>query len=643
MSIKINNKNQYSVAVAICNTDFWDSVEDYEIPYNQRSYSWNETNITQYMDDLYNHYKGIKSFYTFGIYTFLIEENKKRTIYDGQQRIISSFLLLSAIQKYALELGNDIETEIKKHKNDTNENLKNELCCENQKCKETIKNINNYIFKFNDKQCTFIPKLYSVHHVDNIIFKLLMKLEIESYKQCYETCGTKFKCLICNKEHVKKEQMEKHVINCDKGDENNKYQHIVNKYRQIEITDLNHITSNRMIDAQYTMLNYLKKYIKTFGELHDIYKLFSERIPHDEYICKNSECASNIFDVLNGRGMKLEHIDIIRNAFIRLISNDKQKHYFDKFQDALFNPLQNKNKQFILNDKTYLQILIGMASNHIENVSNITEKYKLFFGITEQSATENFNIIGDCSKLLLKIQTKIERNKWGSIYMLEPCDEIFINVIIPFFKIYSRCVDFDASFTKLMEIIVCYQIKSGFIKARNYNYLKNELFHFGNKIYSNQYNNLTICTDFTHIVNVNLLKNVSSDIFNELKTKELTAINCRKILFYCELKQRLDGEHDITKSNVDIEHIKPKSAGENNLIGNVTLLHKGLNRSLQDSPFADKIKKYHDSNCRYVITKKIKSINGVDWTDEDIQLRCDEFINNLILYTNAVLLNNQPI
>mgnify|MGYP001642457277 FL=1 len=99
-----------------------DCFNQYEvyIPLIQRNYKWDKKTATKLVSDLWNSYKEKKPIYTAGMITVYKEDNKKIQLIDGQQRIITLFILLKILEphktdfKFKFERDEGIEKEEKK-------------------------------------------------------------------------------------------------------------------------------------------------------------------------------------------------------------------------------------------------------------------------------------------------------------------------------------------------------------------------------------------------------------------------------------------------------------------------------------------------------------------------------------------------
>ncbi len=75
------------------------------VPLNQRRYAWDEEYVEQLFHDLTKAFDGSRPIYFLG--TIVLTEGLKgtREVADGQQRLATTAILLSAIRDYLLELG----------------------------------------------------------------------------------------------------------------------------------------------------------------------------------------------------------------------------------------------------------------------------------------------------------------------------------------------------------------------------------------------------------------------------------------------------------------------------------------------------------------------------------------------------------
>jgi hypothetical protein len=620
----ISNDGQYDITSKLSNNKFWTGMNMFEIPYNQRAYSWEKTNIKQYLRDIDDYSNGKIKFITFGTYYFLCESNNSSdkifTIWDGQQRIITSYLLLASIYKRIHEINKMEISEDDKYI-----------------CNDNIKKIENYLFKqYNlepkerdeiKRTNLKIPKLYTVHPHDNIIFRNILNLKIKSLKTCYKkTDEGKFECCNCDKskKYILEENIENHLLNkCD----GKKYLDIIDYYKSN--ISYNYHTNN-MINGNYIMYNFVKK---TYGDnLHKLINFldtYENKIPHEEYICKNIDCATVIFDLLNNRGKSLEQTDIVRNYLIRIFDDDKKEIYFEKFNNLL--NIHVDIPKLTKKDDNILKLLIHVTNKEFEIKINCITGLKEIFE-KNNTVEKNFVELEKNSEMIKQIYKSIMTSKYGSIFFSDFIWDIFQHIVVPYYYVLHKSNNFNKLFDELLEIIACYQIKSS-IKMRNFTSAKKESIFFANKLINNEIKHDQIILEVKKLINTSFLKKGYDDYKNMLKKINYTTNNnAIKILKYYEIKNKPDSTK-LMDDTIELEHIMAKSTKDVNInkIGNLTLLEKCNsdsgqygNASLKDKNYTIKRKEYLKSNIK--ITRDIAE-KYTTWDESTINERSIKILN----------------
>lgn len=134
--------------------EFFTDSENYLIPIFQRSYTWDENDAIKFLDDIYNWYKLINQnkiagaynkYFSGSIITYKNKQTGKTSIVDGQQRLTTTILILSAIKHIRIEDKEDIN-EINKlifYKQYENNSQDNKLKLNNPSTNEILKQISN--------------------------------------------------------------------------------------------------------------------------------------------------------------------------------------------------------------------------------------------------------------------------------------------------------------------------------------------------------------------------------------------------------------------------------------------------------------------------------------------------------------------
>ena len=120
MEKESNNETSSVKAKSITIFDYINTTEKFIIPRYQREYSWEKTNISAIINDLKQDY------YIGNVIIYKNNLTNEKEIVDGQQRLITIFLLLIAIMQLTTndEIRNSIMNLIKNEKNETKLNLK---------------------------------------------------------------------------------------------------------------------------------------------------------------------------------------------------------------------------------------------------------------------------------------------------------------------------------------------------------------------------------------------------------------------------------------------------------------------------------------------------------------------------------------
>ena len=91
------------------NQESWNNIlqKNLRIPMNQHEYSWGLTEITKLLDDIFKIYEEDKHVEKMGSIINL-NHNNGNDIYDGQQRILTTILILKVAGRLSEKLDNKI-------------------------------------------------------------------------------------------------------------------------------------------------------------------------------------------------------------------------------------------------------------------------------------------------------------------------------------------------------------------------------------------------------------------------------------------------------------------------------------------------------------------------------------------------------
>lgn len=75
------------------------------VPLNQRSYAWTDDEVQRLLDDLYRAFRDGEAIYFLGAIVLTRDSAGEWQIADGQQRLATMAILISAVRDYLIELG----------------------------------------------------------------------------------------------------------------------------------------------------------------------------------------------------------------------------------------------------------------------------------------------------------------------------------------------------------------------------------------------------------------------------------------------------------------------------------------------------------------------------------------------------------
>lgn len=589
------------------NQESWNTIlqKKLRIPMNQREYSWEEEEITKFLDDIFKIYEEDKYVEKMGSIINL-NYNSGNDIYDGQQRILTTILILNVIGCLSPKLKSKIkqlltvDTEIdeltheqEQIKEKCNVNIIPKIYCINPFDMEGLVNI------FNNKIKSWVEYLYNIDDFD--LFD-----EDEEYI-----------CKECNNKISKKSDFKKHIMS---------------KHNYIKPP-----TNTKIHNAFIEIYNYfvLKKYDEQ--SLIKLYKFILNDIDIQYYDCNDPEYVSRIFDWENNRGKTVEELDIIKNPILVKIPDDKKVEIYERWEF-----LKHKNNNIYKNNfgQKIFDVAIQLYNNEIKRKINHEELFKPI--IDSEDTYREINKFFQIVEKIFEIMDKISNDKFGRI----------IN------NTSRICLNWEAYMWCLLPIFYkTNNINTDLIKLMTKWYFRNIQFktrNFNNLCYSNEFIKITnellkdIHYDYYKEIRDCLRKNKDIVINDENYIRELSHMNFKStnathlLLFY---ETCINTDLHIVPLEYTLEHIYCQKDKANllnqslmNNIGNLTLIegknsdngHKG-NSSLGSKSYVKKKKSYDESSSK--ITRNI-SENYETFEEDNIIERNRCIISDLNIYTN---------
>ena len=589
------------------NQESWNTIlqKNLRIPMNQREYSWGLTEITKFLDDIFKIYEEEKYVEKMGSIINL-NYNNGNDIYDGQQRILTTILILNVIGCLSEKLKNKINVLL------TIDTELDDLTPQQKKIKE-------------DWNVNIIPKIYCINPYDmkglvnifnnniNLWVKFIDNLDdIETFEEEEE-----YVCSNCKTKISRRSDFIRHLKK-------------THDY-------LHPDTSTKLHVAFIEIYNYfvLKKYDEK--KLINLYKFILNDIDVQYYDCNDPEYVSRIFDWENNRGKAVETLDIIKNPILVKIYDDKKVEIYEKWESLKHKENKIYKKNF---GQKIFDIAIQIYNNQIKRTINHEELFKPIINSldTYNEILKFFEIV----EKLFEIMDKISDDKFGRLLNNTPriCLnwEAYMWCLLPIF--YKT----DNINSKLIKSMTKWYFRNLQFKSRNFNNLcySNEFIRITNEVLKNKefdyYKEFEEC----------LVKNKDDSIKNDNYLLSMTNMNFKStnathLLLFLETCINTDLQQ--VSLEYTLEHIycqKDKTNLSNQSlmdnIGNLTLIegknsengHKG-NSSLGSKTYDKKILSYKGSSS--IITRKIVD-NYKTFTEETIIKRNNEITELLNKYTN---------
>lgn len=590
------------------NQESWNTIlhKNLRIPMNQREYSWELTEITKFLDDIFKIYEEDKYVEKMGSIINL-NYNNGNDIYDGQQRILTTILILNVISCLSEKLKNKINQLL------TIDTELDELTKEQEQIKE-ICNVNR------------IPKIYCINPFDmkglvNIFNDKIKSwvdylYNVDDFKESFDEDG-QYECSLCKTKISRKSDFIRHV----------------KKSHDYLPPD----SSTKLHSAFTEIYNYfvLKKYEEK--DLINLYKFILNDIDVQYYDCNDPEYVSRIFDWENNRGKAVETLDIIKNPILVKIPHEKKVEIYDKWE--LLKRRENNIYKKDFGQKIF-DIAIQIYNNQIKRTINHEELFKPI--IDSEDTYKDIHTFFEIVVKLFEIMDKISEDKFGRLINNSPriCLnwEAYMWCLLP---IFYKTNNINTNLIKLLTKWYFRNIQS---KSRSFNNLcySNEFIKITNEVLKN--------TDYDYYKDIEecLVKNKDDNISDEnyarkMKDMNFKSTNATHLLMFLETCMNTDIQS--VPLEYTLEHIycqKDKTKLHNpslmDNIGNLTLIegknsdngHKG-NSSLGSKTYDKKVISYKGSSS--IITRNIVD-NYETFTEETIIKRNNKIRELLNIHTN---------
>lgn len=572
------------------------------IPMNQREYSWGNEEITKFMLDLFKIFEEEKYIERMGS-IILLKYKDRNEIYDGQQRILTTILILVCIGHF--------------HQEKLDSKIKNLLTFD----------IDTDMEELTDKQKEYIetgmeiiPKISCVNPKDMQALYDIFNGKIDLLSNYIENDD-----FLKSKIYIPKKNKE------EEFDDIRKFKNYIIKYDNYLEREKE---SSNLYNAFECIYNFFRSKQYSKQDLIKLYKFILYDIDIQQYECTDPEYVSVIFDWENNRGKSVETLDIIKNPILIKIDDKHRLEVYEKWEN-----LKNKKHDIY---KNYGQKLFDIAIQiYNRKIVKNLKKEEAFKTIIEAENTYKeiknfFSIVENLSSIM----DKIKEDKYGRIITnkttVSLAWEAYMFCILPVFYI-KKIID-----KKLIELFTKWLFRNLGFKNQSFASVTytQKFIEISNKLFKKEeidyYKEIKICF-YSHIATE--IKE-REDFLKNYKQKIMRETNAKYIFLFLETKLH-NISHTVSLKEYDIEHIFPKKNNSSmknlNNLGNLTLLegknspnnHKG-NRSIKTKEYKDKKESYKKSES--LLTKNLVE-NYENFTEEDILTRNQYLVRKLEEFT----------
>lgn len=598
------------------------------IPIAQRPYVWTEENVDRFINDVFSTKDTNKKFSLGTI--CLLKDDTDCTVWDGQQRLITTHLLLTAILRYVEEYFEDFDVD----------KIESVTMSKTKLTRSYFENADVFdeISKTYRRRPTITYMLMnsdlSMQYITSNLFSpSLIKFRDEGDDSTYN-----FKCRLCGKdtENVSVEDLDIKVTTDKLRAHLAKCQNLESKYRSVKFTGLQvYDKSNMFYNLDYIycylelmMKEIIKKY--NFNDEEDVIRyLISMLITNNNINCfytNDTESAGIIFEYENDRGKSCEKFDLVKNKIlVNLMDNPSHdlKRFFENQYFATFNKTNKNNLEYLM-----LSIELHEKSfDPIETVFNkdhSIEYLKVWNAICEEIHRLSKDNIG--SYLIESKNLILLKYMYLPIVLLKP-------------NVRKQLIKQIVSFLFLREFANSVRITKDFDTFEQFLNPKMNVLNNVGKFLSKLLNP-NLKDNF-----INTLSTYEFNNFNEIKL-------VTRILFL--YNSWLTNNIDIIVDNLSLEHIIAKYNKRNgeykliDTIGNFTLLCLITNKQTRVKGNSSlRIRSYKDKKESYVgsgllLNKELTKHYDEFDTDDHIKDRSQKIATKLyrILMSNMTL---QPV
>lgn len=562
--------------------------EGYNIPIYQRPYSWEEKNIKEFLESIFDAFKEVNNKNAKPVFfgTIQLDRNKENKnildIVDGQQRLTTFLLFLDLLQRN------------EKH---PKEYIDCSMVIDSEKLKEVLNddNIKNTSSKYYEN-------------------RKLLKKEVEHFEKEFKD-NTEFYTELKNfvLDNVYFVQLITEEMDLSE---------VVSVFNTINTTGLD-LNATDIFKVRY--YNYLRGIDNTKDWLEEINLCYKSIDDSNEKLGKDGRTDQTKFDM----GWVLDiYKHIICAEFgwgFSEVSKSNQKFFDELFKGTRLTELSDLS---VLEFDTFKHIVDGFIDywRWIENVrynGEHPEIAKEIFSIylVEKTRYKRYWTI---PFVVAYFRAKAEGKGWSDYYV----DSLIVNMyMFRFFLIYTVVND---RVINPVQNKVCDECFKWFKECSTGEIIRNIKSLLWSPVRSNEYNP---CDDFYKTIKYGLFDNGSRVHLVCTLTALIDEVN--KEVKESDIYEKFFN-YEMIKDPYDIEHIEARNNFKDNVdefngIGNLTVLERSINRGIKDKSVGGKTKRYEESKYAAVkaVRQEILDKHKDKWNIDCVKKRADKEIEKI--------------
>lgn len=549
------------------------------IPFSQRKYEWGKSEVTRLFNDLVGLYNSQNDSHMLNFFTFSNEDGKLK-IFDGQQRTVTCLLLISVVaqklKKYNFDKANKAADQIQE-----TYFVKQDYLDANANNKRKLQ------FDTSDVNDLF----YTITDVD---YRYTTKEKEASDSRSYLAA-----------KHYGKNSSNYALVN-------------------------NYILLNDLLDSYIDDSS--KESIFGSDNLVELLKVILNECVLVLFTAATEETATDMFESLNNTGKDLEKYYVLKNNLVKLLGEDKVKK---EWQEIDNNILDLSPKNFlaavatVINGKTQSKEALDKLYIHYDESSVVDMKELLTLLV---NASQKYLWISKPNNILSSQYSTTKKEKDEFIMVSEA---LSIFSIKQHYTIVLAMMLKDIQLpeiNRVMRAVLNVGVRNFYFSGDRANTLEGPFASYAKEIFSGSISIDAVVKGIYKSANSD--ETVKPAILTKVVKSNVPASYLLRLVYNDDLK---NDEVEVSRSNVDVEHILPKNPKKNSTwlewfddeqkrerctyaLGNLTLWIDKNNRGAQNAEFEKKRESYLQSSLK----ANQEIAQNDEWTSKQIDERTDQ-------------------